>query len=328
MSSLPAAPRSLEHLRALVDRIRSGESGPRIGGRALAALDAIVATPQIAAISSISELAAANGVNASTLTRLSQRLGYSGFNAFQDVFRQQLSRTAAAPDAACRAAGVRPRGADGGAARDADAGLLAMCIANEEIGNIRATLEGAGSRALSGLADRLMRARRVRVAGANATHGAAAQLEHGLGLLRDDVDRLEAGAPGLAHALSALDGDDLLVVLDLAPHARAVVELVRSAVRLKIPHVVLCDRHDPAFGANAAQVVVCRSGGSAFPAATASMSFAIEVVLAIALRRLDTRGRRELLRRQRRVAELEAPAGRQSAPAVRRHRSSPQAVRP
>lgn len=312
MNAVPSAPRSLAQLRSLVADIRAGGGGPRIGERALAALEGIVATPQIAAISSISELALANGVNASTLTRLAQRLGYSGFNAFQDVFRQHLSNGNDVPASA--PAGARER-------HDPTR------IAIEEIDNIRATLDAVGSGDLARLGERVMRAQRVRVAGANATHGLAGLLVHGLSLLRDGVAQLSSQGQGLSHALAHLDANDLIIVLSIAPHARATLELARAAARLRLAHIVLCDAPDAKLTARAAQILVCRGGGSAFPAATASMTLVIEVLLVAVLRGLDENGRRELLRRQRLVAELEsvphpAPIGSRPRASVKTSKTS------
>ena len=306
---LTPPPASLAQLRLLVADLRSGGAGPRIGDRALATLDAIVAAPQVTAISSISELAAANGVNASTLTRLAQRLGYSGFNALQDVFRQQLSDGERTP--VC-AHGNR------------DAGRLA----NEEIDNIRATLDSVDPRELARLTGRIAGAQRVRVAGANATQGLAALLVHGLNLLRDEVAQLAAGGDGPAWELAHLNADDLVIVLSIAPHSRATLDLVRAVTRLKLTHVVLCDARDTRLSARAAQVLVCRGGGTAFPAATASMTLVIEALLVGVLRGLDARGRRELLRRQRLVVEHDDVALPAAGSAPTKYRRSSIVVRP
>src|SRR3990172_2452786 len=84
-------PHNLEELRALVARIRRGVAGFRLGNRASDALAKLVDAPRHTAISSISELAEATGVNPSTLTRLTHKLGYKGFHEFQDVFRRSIA---------------------------------------------------------------------------------------------------------------------------------------------------------------------------------------------------------------------------------------------
>ncbi|MBW6496395.1 MAG: hypothetical protein K0B16_17930, partial [Burkholderiaceae bacterium] len=86
-----SAPHSLDELRVLVAGIRRGVAGIRLGNRASDALAQLVDAPRHTAISSILELAEATGVNPSTLTRLTHKLGYKGFHEFQDVFRRSIA---------------------------------------------------------------------------------------------------------------------------------------------------------------------------------------------------------------------------------------------
>src|SRR5262249_53701117 len=86
------APRSVEELRALVVRIGRNETGLSLGGKAHAVLAKLVERPEETAVRTITELAGAHGVNASTLTRLATRLGYGGFADFQSVFRDSVTQ--------------------------------------------------------------------------------------------------------------------------------------------------------------------------------------------------------------------------------------------
>src|SRR5215475_9040914 len=87
------APRSVEGLRALVVRIGRNETGLSLGDKAHMVLAKLVERPEEAAVRTITELAAAHGVNASTLTRLATRLGYDGFADFQSVFRDNVAQS-------------------------------------------------------------------------------------------------------------------------------------------------------------------------------------------------------------------------------------------
>src|SRR5690606_21993650 len=62
-----------------------------LGKRSRQVLALLIEAPQQAAVSSISALAERLGVNASTLSRLAQRLGYGGFGQLQDVFRREVT---------------------------------------------------------------------------------------------------------------------------------------------------------------------------------------------------------------------------------------------
>src|SRR5262252_443195 len=74
-----AAPRSVEALRELAVRIGRREAAVVLGGKTHAVLAKLVERPEEVAVRTITELAAGLGVNASTLTRLTTRLGYQGF---------------------------------------------------------------------------------------------------------------------------------------------------------------------------------------------------------------------------------------------------------
>src|SRR5210317_142655 len=89
----PSLPRDIDQLRTLLSRIKTGESGIHLGNRALKVFSTLLDTPRHAAVYSISQLADSMGVNASTLTRLAKKLGYSGFNEFQNVFRDHIATT-------------------------------------------------------------------------------------------------------------------------------------------------------------------------------------------------------------------------------------------
>src|SRR3546814_648971 len=84
-------PRSIEELRELVVLISREQSPISLGGKALEALAKLVDAPEQAAVRTISELGDLLSVNASTLTRLSKKLGFAGFNDFQNIFRQAIA---------------------------------------------------------------------------------------------------------------------------------------------------------------------------------------------------------------------------------------------
>ena len=86
-------PRSLDELHRRVERERTLSGRQSMGERTLAVLVDMLARPGQVAVQSISELAAHNGVDPSTLTRLGKRLGFSGFGELQDVFRRHVSAT-------------------------------------------------------------------------------------------------------------------------------------------------------------------------------------------------------------------------------------------
>ena len=84
-------PRTVDDLRELVVRIGRDEAGVSLGSTAHTVLARLLERPEEVAVRTITDLAASLGVNASTLTRLSTRLGYTGFADFQNVFRDSVA---------------------------------------------------------------------------------------------------------------------------------------------------------------------------------------------------------------------------------------------
>ena len=87
----PGAPKTLDGLRQRLRDAKRPRSGLRLGRGSANVLAAMVDAPSHAAVSNISQIATANGVNPSTVTRLAKKLGFTGFGDLQDVFRRYVA---------------------------------------------------------------------------------------------------------------------------------------------------------------------------------------------------------------------------------------------
>ncbi len=292
-------PKTLEQMRALVALIRRDEAGFRLGSRARQCFERLVEAPRRTAVSSISELAQATGVNASTLTRLSRKLGFKGFNEFQDVFRSSISGEAHVSGAR----GEAPELGDGDEA-NSGARILARSAGEQRV-NIAATAENLAHVDIDGIAARLLEARRVKVFGTRQMVAAASTLSYGLGMLRSDVDMLVASEHGIAHAIAQLGRQDLIVMLSNAPHTRATLELARIIAGQGIGLITISDSHDCPLGLESEQAIVCETGSSFFGPSAVAVVAAIEGLLTVAVARLGAGSLREVRRRERLISELE-----------------------
>ncbi len=288
-------PHNLEQLRVLVARIRRGEGGLRLGHRASDALAQLVDTPRQTAISSISELAAATGVNASTLTRLTHKLGYKGFHEFQDVFRRSIADGTDGP---------APVSA--GLSGEMTSAELVALIAAEQIRDISATTEKLIANDIDQICTRLIGAREVRILGARNMHGAAITLAYGLGKLRGGVAMLSLADSGLSHAMAQLGAKDVIVILSNAPHPRGMLDWVRVVAAQGVGVITVSDARDRSLARAAEHAIVCEMGSSSFGAGTTSVIAALEGLLAVLARRLGEGGQVEMQRRERLISELEA----------------------
>lgn len=289
-SAIP--PQTVDDLRTWIEEAARDDASGRIGRRALKLLSNMVDAPNQTAVSSISDIARANRVNASTVTRLAQRLGYQGFAELQDVFRRHVadghrfySRQAG------RLLNAR-KGAGGSAA-------LLDDIARDEMANVAATLDRIGKAELENAVKALATARQVRVLGLRQCFSAAHFLGYGLSLIRGGVAVL--GSPGhtLPEQVAELDGKSVLVVISFAPYTVDSVVACHSARAQGAQVIAISDSSASPVAAGAGAAFAVSTEGPFFFNAMAATLILAEVLLALVAQRLGERAVAELRRRER-----------------------------
>ncbi len=263
----------------------------------------MVDEPSQSAVSSISVLANRFGVNPSTLTRLSKRLGYAGFNELQSVFRGYVSGDT-------RSWYSRRVGALVASEADAvDDPTLAVLLraVRDESSNLTRLAEGIDTLDVHTASELMCHSRNLRVHGLRQFYSLANFLSYGLGLIRDGVSMLGDGGHGVAHALSQMTRDDALVVLGCTPYTRATVDASRVAVEAGIPLIAFTDSSASPLAANARAVFVIPSGGSFYVNSTAAWITLIEALLNVVAQRLGERAVATLKSRERLFERLGVP---------------------
>lgn len=221
VSTLPS---TIEDLRRWVEEERLAIGRKKMGARTLTVLSDLLARPGPAAVQSISELAAHNGVDASTLTRLGQRLGLGGFAPLQEIFRQHVAATQPFYSGRVQAM-VRSRRTD-------EATDTLHQLAQSECQKVLAVANSLTDKQIARAVNQLIKARHVYVLGLRATYAMSFFFGTYLSTLRENVTIL--GGPGapMAYDLARIGKEDLLVAISFRPYTRAVVravELVRTA---------------------------------------------------------------------------------------------------
>ena len=227
------APDTVGGLKELLAAIEKGEVDIALGSSSVRVLTALIESPQRAAVSSITELAEQVDVNASTLSRLARRLGYSGFSKLQDVFRRELTEGRSFySDQASRLV----VGAD-------DKGTLAQLtrLGRQESANIANTIEQVDPATFEAVVARLSQAKRVRIHGMRQFNSLALFMAYGLGMLRPDVGALDSSRQGVADALAQLESGDVLVVASCFPYTPSVLATAEVAARHGITVIALTD---------------------------------------------------------------------------------------
>lgn len=232
-------PRSVDGLRDLVIRIGRDEADVSLGGKAHTVLAKLLERPEEVAVRTITDLAASLDVNASTLTRLSTKLGYAGFADFQSVFRDSLAerhRHFYSQQAERLVASSRTHAHD--AAPEVD---MVVKLARESIGNVEGFIAQLSPADLRGAARLIADAKRVRVHGLRQFSALASFVCYGLGMIRADVALLDAQGLGVAEGLAQLQPGDVVLVTSVAPYTRSVADAAIAAKEAGLDVIAITD---------------------------------------------------------------------------------------
>ncbi|MCP8687387.1 MurR/RpiR family transcriptional regulator [Marinobacterium sedimentorum] len=229
-------PHNLSNLRQLLAEIDSKQAPIRLGGQSRRVLNAMLNTPEQVALASITELAERHGVNASTLTRLAHRLGLSGFNGLQQLFRLELTGSPLHFYSEQASQLAREPGL-------ADAGLPAK-VGQQECSNITTMIDTLDPDDFSRAAELMARAVQVRIYGVRQFYALSYFLGYALGMIRPNVATLEAGRQGIADALSPLQTGDVLIVASCFPYTASVIRTAEIAQQHGIEVIALTDTAD------------------------------------------------------------------------------------
>ncbi|MCG5077654.1 MurR/RpiR family transcriptional regulator [Paraburkholderia tagetis] len=242
--AMAAAPRSVDGLRELMVSIGRGETNLSLGGKAHSVLAKLLEQPEEVAVRTITDLATALGVNASTLTRLTTKLGYTGFADFQGVFRDSLAerhRHFYTHQAERLVAGKEPRAQSAEANHTSPEVEVVAQLAHESIANVDTFLARLSPADLREAAALLAAAPRVRVHGLRQFSALASFLCYGLGMIRADVALLDAQGLGVAEGLAQLQPGDVVVVTSVAPYTRSVAEAAVAAANAGMTVIAITD---------------------------------------------------------------------------------------
>jgi DNA-binding MurR/RpiR family transcriptional regulator len=300
-------------LRSLVVRIGRNEPGLSLGDKAHTVLAKLVERPEEVAVRTITELAGAHGVNASTLTRLATRLGYEGFADFQSVFRDNVAQshrhfyshqaerlvagTSAADAAKSVSVGRAPEIA------------TVMQLARESVANIEGFLSQLSAPELRDAAKLLAHAPRVRIFGLRQFHALAAFLAYALGLVRSDVDLLDAPGLGTAEGLAQLQRGDVVVVTSVAPYTRSVAQVAKTAAAAGLTVIAITDTRASPLAPPARHAFFIPHGSSFFSNSMGAYVVFCEGLLNLVATQLGKQGLRSLERRERFITELGIEGG-------------------
>ena len=230
--------------------------------------------PDEVALGTAASVARRAEVQASTLVRFAQALGFAGFSDLQGVFRETLRHRW--PDYQERLSAL-PAHAPG------DPSSLLEGFADAAARSVAALRAGLDRVALRTAVDRLAAARRVFVLAQRRAFGVAHYLAYAFGqlgvaaVLADDVGGLGA------EQIGALDGEDALLAVSFAPYSPTTLALARAARERGAAVVAITDSALSPLAALAdVRLDVSEADFSAFRSLAATHCLATTLAVAVA----------------------------------------------
>ncbi|MGN6549996.1 MAG: MurR/RpiR family transcriptional regulator, partial [Pararhizobium sp.] len=238
-----------------------------------------LAHPEEVALGTAASIAAAAGIQPSTLVRLARHFGYDGFSDFQSVFRERLKSRASTYE-------ERLKRIETGTVGDSyESALLNgfMTAARQSIDMLAGTLnEGEFTRSVRVLAE----AETIYLLARRRAYPITAHMAYAFGKLKvrsvsiDTVNGIDAEIVDLATP------KDAAIACSFSPYAPATVDLARALSAKGVPLVALTDTALSPLAACATHwLEVSESDFAGFRSLSASMALAMALPVAVAERR-------------------------------------------
>lgn len=246
--------------------------------------------PEDVALLSMRELARRAGVPPATMTRLAQRLGYSGYDEMRDLF----------------AASMRGRVSDFGvrsgelAARRKRLGepTLALSLANGLIERVAALAQPERVKEIIEGAAVLSKARRIYCLGHRSCYAPAFHFAYVAGLYGASTQLLDAPGGIGADRLNDAGARDAMLVVSFAPYTRATLEIAEGARDAGLKLVALTDSLVSPLARIATTVIAVPTDLADATYVTSPAFAAAEMLAALVVARSGPQGRSVLERNE------------------------------
>lgn len=227
--------------------------------------------PHAIALHSMRAVAAEAGLQASAMHRLARQLGFDGYEALRDVYRQWLAQDGGS--FAQRATALQQRG------RPDQTEQLVHELVQSDGRNLQQLAQPGVLAAIRQARDILIRARRVFVVGLRSLHPPAFYFNYACGMFRGNTTLLSGMGGIFADELRHASREDALVVFSSAPYARDTVAAVRFAHEQGIQIISITDSPvSPIAASAAAAIIVPNATPSLFPSVVPALEVAQALV--------------------------------------------------
>ena len=239
--------------------------------------------PDDVALGAASRVAERAEVQASTLVRFAQAIGFAGFSDLQAVFRAHLRNRW--PDYSERLEALHH-----GALASGDPQRLLFGFADSAAASLAKLRRGLRREELEQALAPLVRARLIYVVGQRRSFSVAHYLVYALAQLGVGATLIDdIGGLG-REQLAAAGGDDALIAISFAPYAPFTIERVKAARAAGTPIVVVTDSAlSPLSGLADARLEVAESDFGSFRSLAATFCLAMTLAVAVAEKRREAK---------------------------------------
>ena len=237
--------------------------------------------PDEVALGTAAAIARSADVQASTLVRFAQTLGFAGFSDLQEVFRSRLRNRW--PDYSERLRALHENARDSG-----DPTHLLFGFADSATASIARLREGIQRRDLDRASGLLARARTIHCLGQRRSFCVAHYLAYALsqiGISASLIDNMGGLGP---EVLAQAGAGDALIAISFSPYAPFTVELAARARRAGVPTVVITDSAlSPLAGLADVRFEIVESDFGSFRSLAATFCLAMTLAVAVGEKRAE-----------------------------------------
>jgi DNA-binding MurR/RpiR family transcriptional regulator len=239
--------------------------------------------PDEFALGTASTLARNAEIQASTLVRFAQTLGFAGFTELQEVFRSRLRDRW--PDYSERLRALRQNARDRG-----DPTHLLFGFADSATASLARLRDNVQRRELDQAVALLAQARTIHCLGQRRSFCVAHYLTYALaqlGIKASLIDNVGGLGP---EELAQANGDDALIAVSFAPYTPSTVDLATRARRAGVPIVVITDSAlSPLASLAEVRFEIVESDFGSFRSLSATFCLAMTLAVAVGEKRTEAR---------------------------------------
>jgi DNA-binding MurR/RpiR family transcriptional regulator len=294
-----STPETIEELRHLYIKIRNHEHTIRLTDRTLAVLKHMLEEPNETAVKSISEIAQENNINISAITRLAQKLGFSGFTDLKKVFRNGLVQRKS-----FYSGQVKKFLRKGSANHKGKASFLERVI-QDEWSNVMLMADTFDEKRFANSIKLMVNAKRILIVGLRGCYPLAHYLGFYLKMIRDGVSIIGHAGHTLPDDLSVLRPGDLLIAISTNPYTKATADACHIGKLLAADIITITDSLSSPLAMETDNFLIASAEGDYFFNPMVATIICIETLLSELVKQLGDKAIQRLKHTEYILEELE-----------------------